>query len=188
MDKFMTDKTEQRKTLLTIRNAVTVEQHGKWNAALCSHLLAWLQQSPVASVGVYLPIRGEPDLMPAYRALVDSGLALALPVVRERNAALVFVPWIPGQELTRDACGIPVPPQQEQTVSPAVLLLPCVGFNRAGFRLGYGAGYYDRTLALPPRPVTVGIAYANARADFDADVHDIALDMIFTEQGLASRN
>ncbi|MDE2430963.1 MAG: 5-formyltetrahydrofolate cyclo-ligase, partial [Burkholderiales bacterium] len=77
---------------------------------------------------------------------------------------------------------IPVPAQREHLLMPDALLIPCVGFNAGNFRLGYGGGYYDRTLALQPRPVALGVAYQCALADFRAAEHDIALDKIFTEK------
>lgn len=182
----MADKTAQRKALLAIRSAITAGQRKEWDAALCARLLDWLERYPIDSVGVYLPIRGEPDLGAAYLSLQEKGVQLALPVVHERDAPLRFVKWQLGQELSRDACGVPVPAGEQETLAPVLLLLPCVGFSPAGFRLGYGAGYYDRTLALPSRPRTLGIAYANALAVFEPGQHDIPLDAILTELGQAT--
>jgi 5-formyltetrahydrofolate cyclo-ligase len=76
---------------------------------------------------------------------------------------------------------VPSPPQV--IVQPQALLIPCVGFNRQRMRLGYGGGYYDRTLAASPRPLAIGIAYRGSLATFAADPYDIALDAIITEDG-----
>ncbi len=81
----------------------------------------------------------------------------------------------------KDACGVLVPAKWSEPIQPNTVLIPCVGFNAQRIRLGYGAGYYDRTLAIAPRPATIGIAYTCAQAAFDAAPHDIALDAIITE-------
>ncbi|MGI4849609.1 MAG: 5-formyltetrahydrofolate cyclo-ligase [Janthinobacterium lividum] len=179
----MTDKTVQRQALLAARSALPPLQRMENDAALSRHLLAWLAHHPVACIGVYLPIRNEPDLGAAYRTLVENGVLLCLPVVRQRDVALEFLPWFPGEQLGRDASGIGMPLAPRDAIKPPLLLLPCVGYNARGFRLGYGAGYYDRTLALPERPATIGIAYCQALCDFDTAPHDIALDMVLTEAG-----
>jgi 5,10-methenyltetrahydrofolate synthetase len=108
---------------------------------------------------------------------------LALPVVVDKDAPLRFVNWTPGDAMLKDGFGVAIPASGE-VVSPQALLIPCVGFNRQRLRLGYGGGFYDRTLAVDPRPTTVGIGYACGLVDFDGAAHDIALDMIFTETGI----
>jgi 5,10-methenyltetrahydrofolate synthetase len=83
--------------------------------------------------------------------------------------------------MVKDAYGVMVPQDVSEIVTPDALLVPCVGFNAANYRLGYGGGFYDRTLAVSSRPLAVGIAYACCRAEFTGDVHDIALDDVITE-------
>lgn len=131
-------------------------------------------------LGVYLPIRGEPDLAPAYRQLHAAGILLALPVVREKAAPLVFIAWQPDDPVTTGTFGTTVP-QGRTEVTPDALLLPCVGFNKDRFRLGYGGGFYDRTLDTIPRARTLGVAYDCTEAVFGHEPHDIALDAIVTE-------
>jgi len=104
-----------------------------------------------------------------------------LPVVVNKEAPLEFFPWRPGEALVKDAMGVPVPSHTKNALQPHGLLIPCVGFNPDRIRLGYGGGWYDRTLALAPRPLAIGIGYACALASFDAAPHDIALDRIITE-------
>src|SRR5690606_11436232 len=123
------------------------------------------------------------DLQAPYRDLARRGMTLGLPVVAARHAALRFAAWSPGQALTPGAHGVPVPAQCDRFILPQLLLVPCVGYNPRGFRIGYGAGYYDRTLALQARPLAIGIAYSCAQADFAEDAHDIPLDLIVTECG-----
>jgi 5-formyltetrahydrofolate cyclo-ligase len=91
------------------------------------------------------------------------------------------VEWQPGEELAKDQFGVPVPDRQRAIPQPDVVLVPCVGFNAQRFRLGYGAGFYDRTLARMPRPLALGIAYDCGLAEFESNGHDVALDFILTE-------
>jgi 5-formyltetrahydrofolate cyclo-ligase len=134
-----------------------------------------------ALLGVYWPLRGEPDLAPAYATLADSGVRLALPVVVERDCALEFAAWTPGEALVRDAMGVAIPAELRMVARPQALLIPCLGFNRGRYRLGYGGGFYDRTLEAQPRPLTVGVAYRCLQADFASAPHDVALDLVITE-------
>ncbi|WP_051516767.1 5-formyltetrahydrofolate cyclo-ligase [Herbaspirillum sp. RV1423] len=173
------EKSILRARLLAARKSMTPAAKAAAEAAICARLLAWLQQNPVASLGVYHPIRQEPDLHLAYNALDAQGVHLSLPIIRGKDAPLEFVRWTPGETLTKDAMGTSVPPHAE-TVRPQALLIPCLGFNAAQMRLGYGGGFYDRTLAQAPRPLAIGVAYADARVDFTAQAHDIALDLIIT--------
>ncbi|HTN67184.1 MAG TPA: 5-formyltetrahydrofolate cyclo-ligase, partial [Burkholderiaceae bacterium] len=122
----------------------------------------------------------EPDLAPAYATLAMRGVQLALPVVVARAAPLRFAHWIPGAPLVVGTFDVPVP-REPTWVDPPTLLVPCLGFNSARMRLGYGGGFYDRTLAGAPRPATIGIAYGCLQAEFEAAPHDIALDCILTE-------
>jgi 5-formyltetrahydrofolate cyclo-ligase len=180
-------KQDLREQLLTRRRAITSEQRALFDAALSKHVLTWWGQQPVSSLGVYSPIRGEPDLEMAYLELAKRGVQLALPVVIDANSPLQFVQWTPGDPLVAGAMKVPVPTPPHTIIQPAALLIPCVGFNQQRLRLGYGGGFYDRTLALAlthaPRPIAIGIAYRCLATAFDADTHDMALDIIITEDG-----
>jgi 5-formyltetrahydrofolate cyclo-ligase len=183
MPETISNKIALRCKLLADRQVIAVEVRNEWNAALCARLIAWSEMHPVQTLGVYWPIRGEPDLRSSYVELAARGMRLALPVIADRNAPLRFIEWKPGDALTKDMLGVAVP-EAGTEVKPDALLIPCVGFNEQRFRLGYGGGFYDRTLAVQPRPIAIGISYACARAAFDADAHDIALDAVITETGL----
>ncbi|MES2128963.1 MAG: 5-formyltetrahydrofolate cyclo-ligase [Pseudomonadota bacterium] len=174
-------KLALRKELLARRRALDPALKAAWDARIAAHLLAWRRDAQAAVIGVYWPLAGEPDLMDAYDALAREGVRLALPVVLERDAPLGFADWVPGEAMMKDAMGVAVPQLLRAVVCPPVLLVPCLGFNGERFRLGYGGGYYDRTLALMPRPVTVGVAYASLAAEFASAAHDVALDFIITE-------
>lgn len=110
--------------------------------------------------------------------------SIGLPEIDAPSQTLRFLSWYPGCPMQNGAYEIPVPDGTPQ-VTPSVLLVPCVGFGTGGFRLGYGGGFYDRTLArMQPRPYTVGLAFSCAFvADFLPEAHDIPLDCILTDQG-----
>lgn len=177
----MPDKTLLRRLLLAERQAIPSEVRTRWDAALGERVLAVLSALPHKTLGVYWPINGEPDLRQTYAELAARGMQLALPVVAARAAPLRFARWMPGDALVRDAFGVSIPAHIAE-VTPDALLIPCVGFNVDNIRLGYGGGFYDRTLAATPRPITLGIAYSFSRAEFDYAEHDVALDAIITEQ------
>ena len=177
----MTDSSTKavlRQALLAARRALAPEQRQFATAQIGQTLLDWCAQHAPPRLGVYWPIRGEPDLQPWYEQLWHNGVELALPVVVANDAALQYARWQPGQTLSTDRFGVAIPEPQEWLELPPALLVPCVGFNRAGFRLGYGGGFYDRTLAASPRPRTLGVAFACQLAEFEADAHDVALDLV----------
>ncbi len=182
MPEFTTTKVALRRELLAYRQAISSEVRRDWNASLCAHLLAWHNAQQVQTLGVYSPIRGEPDLSAAYAELASRGVRLALPVVAAKDAPLDFFEWKPGDAMTKDEYGVAIPLARNK-LRPDALLIPCIGFNAQRFRLGYGGGFYDRTLAAQPRPMTVGIAYSCALVAFEPDAHDVALDAVITEAG-----
>lgn len=146
-----------------------------------THVLAWWSRHQVRSLGVYWPIRSEPDLTEMYAELSERGVQLALPIVVDQDAPLQFAAWSPGAHLVKDSFGVSIPADLDRKISPEALLIPCVGFNDDNIRLGYGGGFYDRTLARQPRPLAIGIAYRLSRTSFTAGPHDVPLDLIVTE-------
>lgn len=172
-------KAQLRTRLLAQRRQRSAADKAAAEAAICVHLLAWLQTHPVRILGVYHPIRQEPDLSSLYNVLQQQGVDLALPIIRGPALPLDFLQWTPGAALHRDALGTNVP-ENAATVQPQALLIPCLGFNAARIRLGYGGGFYDRTLAQQPRPFSIGVAYRDAQAEFVGEKHDIALDLIIS--------
>jgi 5-formyltetrahydrofolate cyclo-ligase len=180
-------KAALRRHLLQARRAVSAELRAVWGQAIAARLQQWCGQHQPRSMGVYWPIQAEPDLLALYPALAASGIQLALPVVQGKDAPLTFIPWAPGDVMKKDAYGIPIPALRDKPVWPEVLLIPCVGFNPGKYRLGYGGGYYDRTLAAVPGsrpPATIGIAYQSGLAEFGHEPHDAALDFVITETAL----
>jgi 5-formyltetrahydrofolate cyclo-ligase len=174
-------KAMLRRSLGARRAAIDPARKAEWDAAIGQRLLAWWRTEPLPALGVYWPLRGEADLSIAYAELARSGVRLALPVVLARDAPLGFADWQPGETMVKDEMGVAVPAELRMVAHPPALLLPCLGFNEERYRLGYGGGYYDRTLEAEPRPYTLGIAYACLAAQFASAPHDVALDRIITE-------
>lgn len=180
----------ERVRLRAARDAVSVADRQAAGVALSAHLRHLLahQLSGAASLALsaYWPIKGEPDLRDLMAELHGRGVTLALPVVEVKAAPMVFRRWMPGMAMVRGDWNIPVPPPDAETLTPDIALAPLVGWDGAGFRLGYGGGYFDRTLAaLSPRPFTIGIGLHSARlATIFPQPHDIAMDVILTEAGV----
>ena len=176
----------------------------------------WLVGREDTVIGAYWPIKGEFDPLPAlYRWQEDAILSqdsegnngqaqsgraevatenianrsprkIGLPVVNKLHKTLTFHAWYPGCPMQEDAYGIPKPKDTELIV-PTLLFVPCVGYGPGGYRLGYGGGFYDRTLAtLVPRPVTVGLGFSHGwLPDLMPEPHDVALDVLLNDQGVA---
>ncbi len=176
-------KQQLRTTLLARRKALDARERERADARIGERVLDWTIGAGVTSLAVYQPIRQEPDLDEAYNALAARGVDLCLPVVLGKDAPLVFRAWRPGDALQKDALGTLTPLPSASEIQPQALLIPCVGFNAAGFRLGYGGGFYDRTLAGSPRPLAVGVCYSFGLVAFEAQAHDMPMDAIFTEAG-----
>jgi 5,10-methenyltetrahydrofolate synthetase len=180
----------ERARLRAARDALSVADRHAAGDALSVHLRHFLAARFSGAAGqilsAYWPIKGEPDLRPLMSDLHGSGVTLALPVVETKAAPMVFRRWTPGMAMVRGDWNIPVPPPDVARLVPDIALAPLVGWDAAGFRLGYGGGYFDRTLAAPsPRPLTIGIGLQSARlATIFPQPHDIALDVILTEAGV----
>lgn len=173
-----------RDALIAARLALpdaTLQAH---RASIDYHLESRFSDLAAGVVAFCWPYRNEYDARHLARRLRDRGALTVLPVVVAPRTPLVFRAWQPGVRLARGVYDIPFP-AEGPAVRPTTVLLPMVAFDAAGYRLGYGGGYYDRTLqALTPRPRTIGIAYAFGRLETIApQAHDIPLDRIVTEAG-----
>jgi 5,10-methenyltetrahydrofolate synthetase len=175
-------KAELRQRMLAARRAVPAEMRAQWDREIGAKVVHWWRESGVGSLGVYWPLRDEPNLHACYAELAGLGVKLLLPVVQEKHAPLAFAEWTIGEPMVKDAMGVAVPAVLRLAGEyPPALLVPCLGYNAQGYRLGYGGGFYDRTLEREPRPATVGVAYRCLAAEFASDGHDVALDRIVTE-------
>jgi 5-formyltetrahydrofolate cyclo-ligase len=154
-------------------------------AALVRVVLDNLPPPPGAIVSGFWPMGPEIDIRPLLHALHERGHAIALPVTPKRGNPLLFRRWRPGDELACGPLGTRQPGPDAETLTPSYLLVPLLAFDRAGRRLGYGGGYYDRTLAALPGATAVGCAYAAQELDeVPAGPEDARLDAIATEAGL----
>jgi len=172
------------------RDALSVANRQAAGAALSAHLRDYLADrfsgAADLTLSAYWPIKGEPDLRPQMAQMHGAGVIIALPVVVAKAEPLIFRRWKPGMQMVRGDWNILVPPPDAEKLTPDIALAPLVGWDGAGFRLGYGGGYFDRTLAAAsPRPFTIGIGLQSARlASILPQPHDIALDVILTEAGV----
>ena len=174
-----------RAELIARREAVPKDTRRDWSLAISLMLLHALPVAKGTIVGFCWPHRAEFDARPLLERLRESGARCALPEVRRADGTLIFRHWEPGVAMQEGPMGIPYPAGSEQ-VHPDLLLVPLVGFGRAGDRLGYGGGYFDRTLAAcTPRPLCVGVGFELARIETTfPQPHDIPMDAIVTEMGM----
>jgi 5-formyltetrahydrofolate cyclo-ligase len=150
---------------------------------LAAHVLAHMLPPPHAVVSGFWPMPGEIDIRPLLHALHARGHAVLLPETPPRGRPLIFRHWHPGAAMIRERFGTHRPAGEVGT--PDWLFVPLVAFDRAGRRLGYGGGYYDRTLALLPQARTVGCAFAAQELpEVPTDGHDIHLHAVATERGV----
>lgn len=181
-------KDELRAAALARRDALSAEERARAAVALAARRMPPLDITSSTVVAGYAPIRSEIDPVPLMRSLAGKGAALAMPAIAARDTALVFRAWMPGDALVRGALGTYEPPANAVEVVPDIVLVPLAAFDRAGHRIGYGAGYYDRTLEALRRRRTVtaiGLAFAVQEvAQVPAMSHDVRLDYVLTETGV----
>lgn len=177
------EKAQARKSAAARRAAIASPDAGELVAA---HLLAGVPREPDAVVSGFWPMGDELDIRPALKRLAAAGHPLALPVVVKRGEPLIFRRWRVGDALVRAGFGTSVPAPEAEVLDPSFLLVPLLAFDRTGYRLGYGGGFYDRTLAKlrAVGPITaVGVAYAGQEvAEVLRGPHDARLDWIVTER------
>lgn len=174
-----------RREKLAARIALDKNAHETRAAGLEAHLATLLMPLPPKVLAFCAPVRGEFDARPLASLLIERGWQAVMPVVEAADAPMSFRTWTPSSAMTTDRYGIPIP-LGGQEVLPDIVLLPLVAFDPQGFRLGYGGGCFDRTLAsLVPRPLGIGVGFELARvADIRPQAHDIPLDAVVTEAGI----
>ena len=176
----------QRADLLERRLALTKEERRTARENILKTLEGLLSVRTEEAIGLYWPFKAEIDVRHIGTADL---LATALPVVVEKSRPLEFWRWRPGESVRPGVWNIPVP-ESRHVVHPSLLLVPLLGFDDAGYRLGYGGGYYDRTLAaMSPRPFTVGIGFGLGwLKTIYPQPHDIPMDVVLTEAGVFHRH
>lgn len=178
-------KKSLRQNALAYRERLSAGEIQVFELKISASLVTLLQTFKPCTVGLFYPTRGEPNILGIMGNSSLKGFRWALPVCCESatDRHLKFAEYISGGKLEAGKYNIPVP-VDKKWVSPSVLVVPCLGFHRSGTRLGYGAGWYDQTLAgLNPRPLTIGIAYSGTGISNNfAQTHDELLDYLITDQ------
>jgi 5-formyltetrahydrofolate cyclo-ligase len=178
-------KTE-RERLIKSRLAISSDIRCRQADQIAASLEQAISEVERSVVSAYWPFRGEPDLRGFIKRLAARGARTALPVVIARGQPLIFRNWAPGDPLRRGVWNIPVPADDAELVLPDVVIAPMVGFDLGCYRLGYGGGYFDRTLAaMSRRPFVIGVGYAQAALPtIHPQPHDIRMDMLVTEESV----
>ena len=176
----------KRAVLIEKRLSIPTAHRSAYSEAITAALLRALPSQPGTLLGFYWPFKGEYDPRALARSLHAQGMRLALPVVVQKAEPVIFREWWPGCVMKSGIWNIPIPADGEPVV-PSILLVPVVGFDRRNYRLGYGGGYYDRTLAaLPTPPRAIGVGFELSRiATIHPQPHDIPMDQVITERAIA---
>lgn len=178
-------RKEARGRILAARTALPPTLRQGMTAALMERLHPLLQEAD-GPISFYWPFRGEPDLRPLMRALAAEGIEIALPVAKKIGEPLTFRPWQPGCAMARGIWDIPIP-ATDLEILPQTIIAPLVGFDAALYRLGYGGGFFDRTLAQRKKPAEViGVGFAMFQLpSIRPQPHDVPMGRIVTERSAA---
>lgn len=174
----------ERERLIAARLAVPAADRAEAAAAVAAGLDRLVEVTPGTVVSAYWPFRGELDLRGWLASVIARGGRAALPLVAEKGRPLVFREWAPGARMERGVWNIPVPAEGPEVI-PDVVIAPLVGYDPGCYRLGYGGGFYDRTLAAMPRPrlvAGVGLPLAALRT-IHPQPHDVPMDVIVIAGG-----
>jgi 5-formyltetrahydrofolate cyclo-ligase len=174
----------ERARLIAARMAAPVQDRRAWSALVERHLETVIARHPPRRVGFYWPFKAEFDPRRLIERLVSAGIEAALPAVLAPKTAMEFRRWTPDCAMETGVYDIPTP-RERVIVHPDLVLAPVVGFDAQRYRLGYGGGYFDMTLAaLAPRPVAVGVGFELARLEtVHPQAHDIPMAAMITEAG-----
>jgi 5,10-methenyltetrahydrofolate synthetase len=177
----------ERERLLKERLAIPNDVRRRHEKLIAANLEQIIGNATGLTISAYWPFRGEPDLRDLFHHFASCGGRTALPVVIGRGQPLVFRVWTPGEPLQRGVWNIPVP-YGDEVIVPDVVIAPVVGFDRDCYRLGYGGGFFDRTLAtLPNIPRVFGVGYSQAAvATIYPQPYDIPMNLVVTEDGVTS--
>ena len=184
----MQERKDLRAEGVRLREGIEPAVRAVWDRGIETHLEQGLVPTPSITAGFCWPYKAEFDARPLVCRWWQSGVRLALPRVQAKGQPLVFNEWYPHARMEAGIYGIPVP-QETRELVPDLILMPLNGFDVLGYRLGYGGGYFDRTLAaIQPRPVAVGVGYEILRMDsFASQPFDVPMDFVVTEAGLYAR-
>ena len=178
-----------RDKLRSTRRDVSSRQRAQYDQAIHHHLLALIEDRSVSSLAAFWPFDGEPDMIPLYRQLLDQGIEIALPKIAAIGNGMEFHAWHADLELEQNRFGIPEPGKTEKISLSAcpLLIMPLVGYDQLGNRLGMGSGYYDRHLESMRNsslPLRIGIAYSLQEIEpLKQNDWDIPLHGVVNENG-----
>jgi len=180
-------RRSERERLISERMAMPPEMRRRAGEQI-AQALAPLLSDTRGAIGVYWPFRAEFDPRPLIHWAVSTGRTIALPVVIDKRGPLEYRAWRPGEALIDGIWNIPIP-EKRDVVIPSAVLAPLVGFDLACYRLGYGGGYFDRTLAsLARRPFAIGVGFELAQlATIHPQDFDIPMDVVVTEAAVRRR-
>jgi 5,10-methenyltetrahydrofolate synthetase len=181
LDEVKSWRKAERERLLAWRQAMPPAERRELGMRIEARLREVIAERP-SILGVYWPFRAEFDPRGLIDWAVAEGRDVALPVVVDKKGPLEYRAWRPGEALVDGVWNIPVPEKREVAI-PGMVLAPLVGFDRGCFRLGYGGGYFDRTLAaLSPKPLAIGVGFeAQAIKTIYPQPFDVPMDLIVTE-------
>jgi len=181
-------RRSERQRLLALRKGVPPSDRRLWERQIEQGLVAVLSERSGVCLGVYWPFQAEFDPRSLIDRLIAAGSRMALPVVVDKKGPLEYWAWRPGEPLVDGVWNIPIP-QKREVVLPQALLAPLVGFDQKCYRLGYGGGYFDRTLAaLEPKPLAIGVGFELSRLEtIHPQQFDVPMDVIVTEAGVRRR-
>lgn len=188
-DELKAWRKQARQRLIGEREKLDARALDTYRRAIDAHLERGFPGLRRATLAFCWPIRNEYDARHLAKTLRDAGALTALPVVVAPGTPLVFREWHPGVELATGPLGIPYPAASRE-LTPQAVLLPMNGWDAQGFRLGYGGGFFDRTLAaMAQRPLVIGVAYEQARiTTLHPQPWDIPVDYLATERGVYRRD
>jgi 5-formyltetrahydrofolate cyclo-ligase len=188
-DELATWRAAERQRLIGERERLAPATLERFRQRIDAHLERSFPGLVAAKLAFCWPMRGEYDARPLTHTLRERGAVTALPVVVTPGQPLAFREWHPGVALAAGPLGIPYPASSDPVV-PTVVLIPLNGWDEAGHRLGYGGGFFDRTLAsLPKRPIAIGVGYEQGRMPtIRPQAWDIPMDWIVTERGVYRRD
>jgi 5,10-methenyltetrahydrofolate synthetase len=177
----------QREAVIARREGTPETERASWNNRITAHLVGGFEMPDGVVIGYCWPFRGEFDARFAVRRWRDSGATAALPEVVAKKTPLVFRKWWPGAPMRPGVYDIPVPNETE-IVAPDVAIVPMNAFDECGYRLGYGGGFFDRTLAACGRRIiAIGVSYEMLRVPtIHPQQHDIPMDFVVTEEAIYS--
>jgi 5-formyltetrahydrofolate cyclo-ligase len=178
-------RKQQRAELIAQRVALEAERRLQMNAAITAHIEAGFTALAGMTIGFCWPFKNEYDARFVIRHFRDLGAAAALPVVIAKATPLQFRAWWPGAPMSKGVYDIPIP-DGTPLVMPDAAIVPMNGFDAQGYRLGYGGGYFDRTLdAASPQPLAIGVAFELAGLPtIRPQPHDVPMDFVVTEAGI----